>query len=312
LPDAVERRLNLAYAPPEPPGSLGHLLDLYLPQERNGALPLVVFSGGSGWLRDDGKERAADAAPFFTSAGYAVAGVSVRSSGQAGFPAQLHDGKAAVRWLRANADELGLDAERFAFMGDSSGGWLAVMVGLVEDDPELEGGVGVTGESSRVQAVVDFFGPTDFLQMDAHMPAGCVEFKAFLGIERCHDDPGSPESRLVGGPIEERRDECARANPVRYVRPGAPPLLIIHGQADPFVPHHQSELLFAALAEHGDEATFYSIPNLGHERPYVTDPARAAGQLVRETHGGRIRVLDDAPPPTWETIERFVATALER
>ena len=108
----------------------------------------------------------------------------------------------------------------------------------------------------------------------------CRAFKSYLGIEGCHDDPGSPESRLVGGPIETRRDACARANPITYVGPGAPPMMILHGQADPFVPHHQSELLYEALREHGNEAVLYSIPDVGHELPYVTDPALASGYVA--------------------------------
>jgi acetyl esterase/lipase len=248
-------------------------------------------------MRDDGKEGAAAIAPFFVERGYAVAGVSVRSSAQATFPAQLEDIEAAVRWLRGNAAEHGLDPDRIATMGNSSGGWVSVMAAVASREP--------------VQAVVDFYGPTDFLQMDAHMPGGCVEFQAFLGIDGCHDDPGSPESRLVGGPIEERRDECAAANPIAHVGPGAPPMLILHGQADQFVPHHQSELLFAALKEHGNEATFYSLPGVKHEHPYVNDASRAEGRVVRETRQGEEHVVD-APPPTWETIERFVASALRR
>ena len=83
--------------------------------------------------------------------------------------------------------------------------------------------------------------------------------------------------------------------------------MILHGQADPFVPHHQSELLYAALRDHGNEATFYSIPGVGHERPYVTDAARAAGYAASSTDG-----RSDHPPPTWETVEAFIASALRR
>jgi len=274
----------------------GNLLDLY-PLE-GPAAPLLVWSSGSGWMADNGKEGAAVIAPFFGERGYAVAGVSVRSSAQAIFPAQLDDLKAAIRWLREHAGEHGIDPGRIAVMGNSSGGWFAVMAGLHADPP--------------VQAVVDFYGPTDFLQMDEHMPEGGAEFKAFLGIEGCHDDPRSPESMLVGGPILERRDECAAANPITYVRAGAPPMLILHGQADPFVPHHQSVLLFAALREHGNEATFYSLPGVRHEHPYVTDPSLAEGRVVRRTRGGGERLVEDPPPPTWETIERFIRGALDR
>jgi acetyl esterase/lipase len=259
-------------------------------------------------MRDDGKLGAEEVAAFFTGAGYAVAGVSVRSSAQALFPAQVHDAKAAVRWLRRHARDYGLDPNRFAIMGDSSGGWLASMVALTEGVPELEGAA-ADGVSSRVQVAVDFFGPSDFLQMDAHMLGGCEAFRSFLGIEGCHDDPGSPESRLVGGQIETRRDACARANPITYVGPDAPPIMILHGRADPFVPHHQSELLYDALREHGNEAVFYSIPDVGHERPYVTEPERAAGYVAVATPASADA---EHPEPTWEAIEGFIADVLSR
>jgi acetyl esterase/lipase len=300
---------NVAYAPPEPPDGAGHLLDLYLPRDPGGPVPLLIWSSGSGWMRDDGKQGAADLAPFFTAAGYAVAGISVRSSSQAVFPAQVHDAKAAVRWLRRNAAEYGIDPARFAIMGNSSGGWVAAMVALTADVAELDGRSGATGVSSRVQAAVDFFGPTDFLQMDAHMIGGCAEFGALLQIEGCHRDPGSPESRLVGGPIEAHPDVCARANPVTYVGSEAPPMMILHGQLDALVPHHQSELLYEALRDHGNEAIFYSIPDIGHDLPYVTDPERAAGYVALSTAGGDGSEL---PPPTWETIEAFLADAFGR
>jgi acetyl esterase/lipase len=277
------------------PAEAGNFLDLY-PADADDA-PLVVWSSGSGWMMDNGKEGAAEIAPFFLERGYAVAGVTVRSSGQTTFPGQLDDIKAALAWLREHADEHGVDSGRIAVMGNSSGGWFAVMAGL----------------HAGPAVVVDFYGPTDFLQMDEHMVDGGAEFRAFLGgIEGVHDDPASPESRLVGGPILERRDECAAANPITYVRVGLPPMLIIHGQADQFVPHHQSELLFAALKEHGNEATFYSLPGVRHEHPYVTDASLASGYVVREARGGEERIVEDAPPPTWETIEVFIRRALAR
>ncbi|WP_431930444.1 alpha/beta hydrolase fold domain-containing protein [Nonomuraea jabiensis] len=308
----TERFGDLAYAPPQPEDGRGHLLDLYVPAGQ-GPYPLVIWTSGSAWRSDEGKNGAAQAAAFFNPAGYAVAGVSVRSSGQANFPAQLHDVKAAVRWLRANAAGYRLDAGRFAVMGNSSGGWVATMAALTGDVPELEGEVGVTGPSSRVQAAVDFYGPTDFLQMNAHMPPGArEEFNALLGLSDCHDDPFSPESLLMGGPIRERPEAVALANPVTYVGAGMPPLLILHGQADRLVPEHQSVLLFEAIAARGGAAVFYSIPEAGHEHSYLTDPARAAGYVARWAEAGRQGLLADAPAPTWETVERFIRAALIR
>src|SRR3954452_20461874 len=177
---------GLDYAPADPPGTRGHTLDLYLP-DGDGPLPVLIACGGSAFLDDGGSYYAAELAPWFTGAAFAVAGVCTRSSSQARFPAQVHDVKAAIRWLRAHAGEHGLDSDRFAIMGDSSGGWTAAMAGLTGD--RLEVAVGETGGSSRVQAVVDLYGPTDFLQMDAQMlPGACARFNELLGLADCHDD----------------------------------------------------------------------------------------------------------------------------
>ncbi len=301
---------DVAYALAEPATSAGHLLDLYLPASSPGELrPLVIWSSGSGWLRDDGRVGASEVADFFTKAGYAVAGVSVRSSSQAIFPAQLHDVKAAIRWLRSHATEHRLDPSRFAIMGNSSGGWLTCMAALTGDVEELEGDIGVQDGSSAVQVAVDFYGPIDFLQMDAHMLDGGTAFNSRLELTGGHDDPGSPEALLVGAPIQARPDLVARANPITYVDRNHPPMMILHGQVDPIVPHHQSELLFAALERDGNEATFVSIPDVGHEHPYVRDASRADGYVVRATGAGRGAATS---APTWETIERFIAGAFRR
>ena len=141
--------------------------------------------------------------------GYAGASLNYRLSQHALFPAQLEDVKAAVRWLRANAETYRLDPNRFAAWGSSAGGHLVAMLGTTGDVAEFEVGENLK-MSSRVQAVVDYFGPTDFLQMDAQsLPDGLV-----------HDAPDSPESQLVGGPIQEHQDRVARANPITYVSKG--------------------------------------------------------------------------------------------
>ena len=108
--------------------------------------------------------------------------------------------------------------------------------------------------SSRVQAVADFFGPTDFLQMDAHRPPG----------GQIHDSAFSPESRYVGGPIQENQDKVAKANPITYITARTQPFFIAHGEQDPLVPHHQSELLEAALKAAGVPVTFYTVKGAGH------------------------------------------------
>ena len=158
-----------------------------------------------------------------------------------------------VRWLRANAQTYRLDPDRFAAWGSSAGGHLVAMLGTAGDVNEFEVGENLE-VSSRVQAVVDYYGPTDFLQMDAHrLPDGLV-----------HDAPDSPESQLVGGAIQEHKDRVARANPITYVSEDDSPFLIIHGDRDKLVPYQQSVLLKNALEEVGVSVTFYKVEEGGH------------------------------------------------
>jgi acetyl esterase/lipase len=304
---------DVAYAPADPAGSRGHLLDLYLPASTDrGRRPLVIWTGGSAWLADTGKDSAGPIAEVFNAKGYAVAGVSIRSSTQAIFPAQVHDIKAAIRWLRANAREYNLDTRRFAIMGDSSGGWTTAMAALTGDVPALEGNVGVAGVSSRVQAAVAFYPPTNFLQMDGQMlPGACEAFNELLGIENCHNDPLSPESRLVGCAIQTCPERVRRANPINYISRSDAPMMILHGQADMLVPHGQSILLYNALRTRCKDATFFSVPNAGHNMDQVLDPANHERHTVYRTRNCDERVTVGAPDPTWERIERFLNRALD-
>ena len=253
-------------------GHFRQKLDLYLPPAE-APLPLIVWiHGGAFRLGDKGGNVPTE----YLDAGYAVASINYRLSQHALFPAQIQDCKAAVRWLRAHAAQYGLDPTRFAAWGPSAGGHLAAMLGVTGHVRAFEVGEHLD-QSSRVQAVVDYFGPTDFLQMDAHrVPGGQV-----------HDEPNSPESELVGGPIQERPEAVAQANPVTYVRPDAPPFLIVHGDSDPLVPHHQSELLVAALGEAQVPVTFYTVVGAGHggfTDPEIPEMTRAvlARHLLRK------------------------------
>lgn len=212
------------------------LLDLYLPARPRGPAPVVVRIHGGGW-RNGSKDRR-PAVPL-AGHGYAVASVGYRLSGEAIFPAQIQDCKAAIRWLRAHSSKCGLDAGHFAVWGSSAGGHLAALVGTSGDARDLEGEAGNPAESSRGQAVVDYFGPTDFLRMDD-----------FPGKLR-HNAPNSAESLVIGGPILENREKVARANPISYVSADDPPFLIVHGDQDPLAPLNQSELLRDALEKAG-------------------------------------------------------------
>lgn len=247
-PEGASVHRDLAYVPG---GHERQKLDLYLPKD-GAKQPLILHIHG-GAFRMGSK---ADGVPVgYLAQGYAVASINYRLSQHATFPAQIEDCKAAVRWLRAHAGEYRLDPDRFAAWGPSAGGHLAALLGTTGDVAEFDVGANLD-QSSRVQAVVDYFGPTDFLQMDAHrLPQG-----------QLHDPAGSPESLLIGGPIQENKQRTARANPIAYVTAGDPPFLICHGDADPLVPHHQSELLETALRKAGVPVIFHTVEGGGHGR----------------------------------------------
>ena len=246
VPEGVTVYRDLAYVTD---GHERQKLDLYVP-ETGENLPLIIWIHGGAWR---GGDKTHYMPIEYLKAGYAGASLNYRLSQHAIFPAQIEDVKAAVRWLRANAETYRLDPNRFAAWGSSAGGHLVAMLGTAGDVKEFEVGENLE-VSSRVQAVVDYFGPTDFLQMDAHrLPNGLV-----------HDVPDSPESQLVGEPIQEHQDRVARANPVTYVSKDAPPFLIVHGDKDPLVPYQQSVLLNDALEKVGVPVTFYKVEGGGH------------------------------------------------
>jgi acetyl esterase/lipase len=242
-------------------------LDLHLPPE-GPPPPVVLFVHGGGWRlgsRHSAGPAYAAPEPFtrLAQAGIAVAAVDHRLSGEATWPAQLHDVKAAVRWLRARADELGVDGERVAAWGESSGGHLAALLGLTGDDPALEGDVGVTGPSSAVDAVVAWYAPSDVAAVATDTGADPL-------------DPASREAQLLGGPPPERPDAAAQASPLTHVRPGVPPFLLLHGAADRLVPCVQSERLYAALLEAGADVELDVYEDADHMWLGSTEAAGAA------------------------------------
>lgn len=242
----VERDLEYARA-----GEKKLLLDLYLPEKAAGPLPVIVGIHGGGWAAGS---KAGGQGSWLAQHGYAVAVINYRLSGEAIFPAQIEDCKAAVRWLRANARKYNLDPERFGATGHSAGGHLTSLLATTGDIKEFDRGNHLEF-SSRIQAACPAAGPTDFLQMDAHAPKG-AKLK--------HDSPKSPESRLIGGPILENKDKVARVNPITYVSKDDPPFLILHGDQDPVVPAHQAELLHAALKKAGVETHLHLVKGAGH------------------------------------------------
>jgi acetyl esterase/lipase len=242
-------------------------LDLYLPASADPA-PVVVFLHGGGWRvgsRHAAGPSYAGSAPFerLAQAGIAVACVDYRLSGEATWPAQLHDAKAAVRWLRARAGELGIDGERVAAWGESAGGHLAELLGLTGNDPGLEGDVGLTGPSSAVAAVVAWFAPSDVRAMATDLGADPL-------------DPATLEAGLLGAPAPEVPGKAAEASPITHVTPDAPPFLLLHGTADGVVPCVQSERLYEALLEAGVEVELDVYEDADHMWLGSPDVARQA------------------------------------
>ena len=251
---------DVAYASASPTQKL----DLYLP-EGAGPFPLILNVHGGGFMMGD-KSNPPGTDEFLAN-GYAVASVDYRLSGEALAPAQIEDLKAAVRFLRANADKYKLNPDKFAGFGGSAGGSLVALLGTSCGAAALEGAeLGNAGQSSCVQAVVDWFGPTDFLQMD----------KQFAGTS-CpanHDQADSPESKLVGAPIQTVPDKVRLVNPITYVTADAPAFLIQHGTADCNVPPQQGQLLYDALKAAGsNKATLTFLEGAGHGGPQFSDAA---------------------------------------
>ncbi|HTQ38785.1 MAG TPA: alpha/beta hydrolase [Pirellulales bacterium] len=254
----VKSELNIPYVEN---GHQRQVLDLYVPDESaQKPWPLVIWIHGGAWLAGS---RAHPPVMYLTHNGFALASIDYRFSQDAVWPAQIFDCKAAVRFLRANAAKYHLDPDHFGVGGDSAGGHLAAMLGASGDVQELEGDLGNSGVSSRVQAVLDWFGPTDISQI-VHQSSP----KALLK----HDGPNSPEARLLGGPIEDKAELARTANPITYISPSDPPFLIMHGDADRIVPHAQSVILAKALIDAGVQETFKTLPGADHEAPQFHSP----------------------------------------
>jgi len=250
VPDGVQAHRDLAYVAN---GHARQKLDLYIPEKSSEPLPLIIWIHGGGWAAGS-KDQCQPLRNGYAERGYAVASIGYRLSGDAIFPAQIEDCKAAIRWLRAHAKQYNLNPDRFGVWGSSAGGHLAALVGASGGVKAFDVGAHLD-QSSRVQAACDYYGPTDLLQMDDH---------ALADAHLKHNLPASPESKLIGGPIQENKEKAARVNPIAYVTPDDPPFLIVHGDKDPLVPIHQSQLLFEALKKTGVSVRFHTIHGAGH------------------------------------------------
>lgn len=266
--DHIERKMfDIPYANLSP----AQKLDLYWPAEGNGPFPIIVAIHGGAFMGGD--KRDAQLMPILEGLkrGYAVVAINYRMSGEAIFPALVHDVKAAIRWVRANAARFLFNPAGIAVWGGSAGGYLALMAGVSAGVPELEDlTLGNPDYPAHVQAVVDWFGPTDFLQMDAQLAeSGLAPLPQFA-----HNGPYSPESLILGQPITQIPAVVRRANPETYIRPGLPPFFIQHGDRDDTVPHQQSVNMAAQLrAVLGPEqVTLELLPGARHGDPAFEYP----------------------------------------
>jgi acetyl esterase/lipase len=294
-------------------------LDLYLPEpDLRGPVPLVLYVHGGGWLSGDKRPLPA-ALGTLLDHGIAVAGVQYRLTSQAWmfggvspiFPAQIHDLKAAVRWVRTNGAGYGIDPERVAAWGMSAGGHLAALLGTSAGVVELEGPAS-GGVSTRLSAVVDYFGPTDilFITTDRRWPPGGID----------HDVRSSPESKLMGwsqpgqglgdirsnlanpaAPYPQLVARCVAANPTTHVSPDDPPFFIAHGTSDTIVPLLQSIKLADALGAAGVAVEYHPIAGAPHDDLGAATDQAAVAFLVRtlldppspDLNGdGRVDVVD--------------------
>ena len=246
---ALEIHLDLPYAGNDNPRQA---LDLYLPKKRvnDKPLPVVVYIHGGGWSGGS-RKGGGPVTPFVATGNYAGISVGYRLSSEVKWPAQIHDCKAAIRWIRGHAKEYNLDPDRIGVTGTSAGGHLVCLLGLTEGVKELEGSIGeFTSLSSRVTCVANYCGPTD-------MASPLMQGEAAL-----KDDPAV--AGLLGGSLAEKAVEAKACSPLTYVHAGAPPFLTAHGTKDMRVNFTNATRLHEALTKAGDSSILLAMTDAGH------------------------------------------------
>lgn len=237
-------------------------LDLFVPQG-DGPFPLIIYVHGGGW---EGGSKDGNAAASMAFKGFAVASINYRLSSHAVFPAQIEDCRTAVRFLRSNAKKYKLDPDHFGVIGTSAGGHLVALLGTGCDVKELDGENGKQEVSCAVQAVVDFYGPTDLAKLSPAIAKN------------------NPVTRLLGGTTGEKKELAVLGNPITHISKKTPPFLIIHGDKDTLVPVNQSELLCEALKKANIDSTLVVIPGAGHGRDCHTEETRKQWSAFFEKH----------------------------
>lgn len=241
-------------------GIEGHKMDIHVPDDGKESHKVIVLIYGSAWFSNNAKASAFQSyGKQLLDGGFAVVSINHRASTEAKFPAQINDVKAAIRYVRGNAAKYGFDTSFVGITGFSSGGHLSSLAGTTNGVKtkkfgkvkiDIEGSLGAyTKESSRVDAVVDFFGPIDVSRMER-----CETYK----------DDKSPEAVLLGCSPSKNPDLSKSLNPMSYIDKNDPKFLVIHGDADPVVPYCQSEFFAKALKDKGVLEDFITVPNGNH------------------------------------------------
>ncbi|MGI9453598.1 MAG: alpha/beta hydrolase fold domain-containing protein [Pirellulales bacterium] len=261
---------NVPYADTDNPRQQ---IDLFLPRQQldDKPLPIVAFIHGGGWKNGSRRSGLSFIGPIVQTGKYIGASIGYRLTGEAIWPAQIHDCKAAIRWLRANAEKYGADSKKIIVAGTSAGGHLVAMLGTSGGVSSLEGDLGNwSNKSSRVDGVIDFFGPSNLTAMGGW-----------------HNNPDSPESLLLGGPVQENKDIAKAASPITYVTKDDPPFLTIHGTNDALVPFEQSVELTDSLQKAEVLARLIPIQDGGHGRPHVSELDKRIRLFLENQFDGR-------------------------
>lgn len=222
-------------------------LDLYEPVDADGPAAGLIFIHGGAW-KGGSKKSYRYYAQMFAAKGYVVASIGYRLLGEKKYPAAIEDCKCAVRWMRANAEALGVDPQRIAAIGGSAGGHLSMMVGYSSDVPKFEGAGGHAGVSSAVQCVVNLYGPTDLT----------------TDFVRENEYAGQATREFLGKSLDEDEALFEEASPITYVDADDPPTLILHGTVDDIVPINQADILAAKLTEVGVPYLYDRLPGWPH------------------------------------------------
>ena len=262
-------------------------LDLALPIKRksNSPLPVIAFIHGGAWRAGNKDNGLSQLYELLESGQYAGVSIGYRLSQHAKWPAQIHDCKAALRWVKANAKKYGLDGRRIAVHGTSAGGHLVALLGTSAGVPEMDGSIGLHMDiSTEVRCVLNYYGPTNFLRMN--------DFKSRID----HDAADSPESQLIGGAIQDNKIKTLTANPITYIDSEDAPFLIMHGTDDMLVPYNQSVLLDKALKKSGVPSVFLTIKGGKHRGGRGVLAERFKTFLEHHLLGKKVMMSDEIIP----------------